>query len=164
MSNFNEFFKNKGLKTLIDKFVVLADGYSKDNSTKHRITNLKYWIEKEPNHTASYFIDNKLTASHLVKITYDLDNDGTIRESEFEIPREIDGAFIIEGSYRVSTNRLGNDYDCRMNFNGPGDRVVKFDYDRRYDIDKKQLKLRYFNTDLGIKDEEIVIPYDEISG
>ena len=162
MSNFNEFFKNKGLKTLIDKFVVLADGYSKDNSTKHRITNLKYWIEKEPNHTASYFIDNKLTASHLVKITYDLDNDGTIRESEFEIPREIDGAFIIEGSYRVSTNRLGNDYDCRMNFNGPGDRVVKFDYDRRYDIDKKQLRLRYFNPDLGIKDEEIVIPYDEI--
>ena len=158
MSNFNEFFKNKGLKTIVDRFFDGADAYN----PKYKITNLKYEIVQEPPYPASYYIENDLTAAHKVKITYDLNNDGVERETEFEIPKEIDGTFIIEGAYRISTNKLGNDYDCRMRLTGAGEHIVNFDYDRRYDIDKKILKLRRFNQELGVAERPVEIPYDQI--
>ena len=158
MSNFNEFFKNKGLKTIVDRFFDGADAYN----PKYKITNLKYEIVQEPPYPASYYIENDLTAAHKVKITYDLNDDGVERETEFEIPKEIDGTFIIEGAYRISTNKLGNDYDCRMRLTGAGEHIVNFDYDRRYDIDKKILKLRRFNQELGVAERPVEIPYDQI--
>ena len=158
MSNFNEFFKNKGAKTIVEKFFTDSDAYN----SKHKITNLKYEIVEEPPYPASYYIENGLTASHKVKITYDLDNDGKEKETEFEIPKEIDGTFIIEGSYRISTNKLGNDYDCRMKLTGVGDHIVNFDYDRRYDVDKRVLKIRRYSQALGGPERPLEIPYDKI--
>lgn len=158
MSNFNEFFKNKGLKTIVTRFFEGADAYN----PKYKITNLEYQLEPEPPYPASYYVENGLTASHKVKITYDLNNDGETKETEFEIPREIDGAFILEGAYRISTNKLGNNYDCRMRLIGPGEHIVNFDYDRRYDVDKKVLRLRRFNQELGVAERPVEIPYDEI--
>lgn len=158
MSNFNEFFKNKGAKTIVEKFFTDSDAYN----SKHKITNLKYEIVQEPPYPASYYIENGLTASHKVKITYDLDNDGKTRETEFEVPKEIDGTFIIEGAYRISTNKLGNDYDCRMKLSGVGDHIVNFDYDRRYDVDKRVLKIRRYSKELGGVEKPLDIPYDQI--
>ena len=158
MSNFNEFFKNKGLKTIVDKFFDRVDAYN----PKNKITNLKYEIVQEPPYPASYYIENDLTASHKVKITYDLNDDGVERETEFEIPKEIDGTFIIEGAYRISTNKLGNDYDCRMKFLGAGEHIINFDYDRRYDIDKKVLKIRRQNFNLNGNEKPLEIHYDQI--
>ena len=54
MSNFNEFFKNKGLKTIVDKFFDGVDAYN----PKNKITNLKYEIVQEPPYPASYYIEN----------------------------------------------------------------------------------------------------------
>lgn len=158
MSNFNEFFKNKGLKTIVSRFFDGADEYN----PKYKITNLKYEIVPEPAYPASYYIENDLTASFKIKITYDLNNDGVERETEFEIPKEIDGTFIIEGSYRISTNKLGNDYDCRMKLTGPGDHIINIDYNRRYDVSKKVLKVRRFDKDSGNPLGTVDIPYDQI--
>ena len=99
MSNFNEFFKNKGLKTIVSKFFDGADEYN----TKYKITNLRYEIAKEPDYPASYYIENDLTASFKVKIYYTLNNEKEEKETEFEIPKEVNGTFIIEGAYRIST-------------------------------------------------------------
>ena len=158
MSNFNEFFKNKGLKTIIDKFFYRVDDYN----PKNKITNLNYEIVQEPPHPASYFIENGLTASHKVRITYDINNDGVERESGFEIPKEIDGTFIIDGTYRISTNKLGNDYDCRMKLMGAGEHIINFDYNRRYDVDKKVLKIRGQNLNLNSNETLLELPYDQI--
>ena len=158
MSNFNEYFKNKGAKTIVDKFFTGADGYN----PKHKITDLTYEIVQEPPYPSSYYIENSLTASHKVKVIYELDNDGKKLETEFEVPREVDGVFIIDGSYRVATNTLGNDYDCRMNFSGVGDHIINFDYDRRYNIKTNVLNIKRYNKSLGILDKPITIPYDQI--
>lgn len=158
MSNFNEFFKNKGCKTIVDRFFDGVDAYN----PKYKITNLKYEIVKEPPYPASHYIENELTAAFKVKITYDLNDDGVTRETEFEVPKEIDGVFILEGAYRVSTNKLGNDYDCRMKFTGAGEHIINFDYDRKFDTDKRVLRIRRFNKDLGVSERTLEIPYDKI--
>lgn len=157
MSNFNEFFKNKGLKTIMSRFFDGADDYNPN----YKITNLKYEIVNEPPKPASYYIENELTATFKVKITYDLNNDGEERETEFEVPKEIDGTFIIEGAYRVSTNKLGNDYDCRIKIDGV-DRYVNIDYNRRYDANKQVLTIRRTDTSSGNPLGPLTIPYDEI--
>ena len=158
MSNFNEFFRNKGAAIMVERFHSGADGWSKT----HKITNLRYEIVDEEPHPSSYYIENGLTASHRVVITYDLDNDGIDRYSEFEVPREIDGIFILEGAYRVANNKLGNDYDCRMRLTGVGEHIVNFDYDRQYLVDKKVLKIKRINETLGIPDKSLEIPYELI--
>lgn len=158
MSNFNEYFRNKGLDVIIDKYLDKADEYS----TKYQITNMKYEIVKEPAHPASYYIENELTASYKVKITYDLNNDGDTRETGFEIPKEIDGTFIIDGDYRVATNKLGNDFDCRMKLDGPGEHIINIDYNRRYDVDKKVLKIRKKNEEGRYTGSFTEIPFDNI--
>lgn len=158
MSNFNEFFRNKGAKIIVERFHSGADEWHKT----HKITKLDYEIQEEEPHPSSYFIENGLTASHKVVVKYELDNDGVERYSEFEVPKEIDGVFIIEGAYRVSTNKLGNDYDCRMRLTGVGEHIVNFDYDRRYDVDKKVLKIKRINETLGIPEKSLEIPYELI--
>jgi hypothetical protein len=158
MSNFNEFFRNKGAKIMVERFHSGADEWHKT----HKITKLDYEIREEAPHPSSYFIENGLTASHKVVVKYELDNDGVERYSEFEVPKEIDGVFIIEGAYRVSTNKLGNDYDCRMRLTGVGEHIVNFDYDRRYDVDKKVLKIKRINETLGIPEKSLEIPYELI--
>lgn len=158
MSNFNEYFKNKGLKIIVDKFFDGADSYDPDN----KITSLRYELVNEDPLPSSYYVENELTASHKVKVYYTINNEKTEKETEFEIPKEIDGVFIIEGSYRISTNKLGNDYDCRMRLVGVGDHIVNFDYDRRYDVDKKSLRLRKYNKEAGVVERYIEIPYDKI--
>ena len=85
-----------------------------------------------------------------------------MKYAEFEVPKEIDGAFIIEGAYRISTNRMGSDYDCRIKMSGTGDYKVNFDYDRVYDIQKQILKIKRINPELGIADKPIDIKFEDI--
>ena len=77
-----------------------------------------------------------------------------------EVPKEIDGAFLIEGSYRVPTNRLSGDFDCRITMSGTGKKYINFDYDRQYYMDKKVLKIK--KNPYGLSDKNIEIPYEEI--
>jgi len=158
MSNFNEYFKNHGAKILVSRFLNSADQYN----PKKKITDLKFHIVEEPEKPASYFIENGLTASHKVKIEYTINDDPGILESEFEVPKEIDGAFIIEGAYRIATNKLNPDYDCRIKMSGSGEYIINFDYDRRYDIKTKILKVKRTNFETGYSERAIDIKYDDI--
>ena len=54
MSNFNEFFRNKGAATMVDRFHSGADGWSKT----HKITNISFEIAEEDPHPSSYYIEN----------------------------------------------------------------------------------------------------------
>ena len=158
MSNFNEYFKNIGLKIMVDRFFRSVDAFNPD----YKITKLDYEIENEPPLPASYYLENGLTATHKVKITYEINGDSEdLRFTEFEVPKEIDGAFIIEGAYRISTNKLGNDYDCRMKLEGSGEHVINFDYNHVYNVDKKVLRIKRMNQDLGISDTPIAIRRSE---
>ncbi len=158
MSNFNEFFKNQGAKLMVERFHEKADQWSKN----HKITKLDFEIEDDEPQPSSYYIENGLTASHVVTIKYEIDNDGVERYSQFEVPKEIDGVFIIEGSYRVSNNTLGKDYECRIWLTGLGEHAINFDYDRRYDVYRKVLSIKRINEDLGIPDKSLEIPYELI--
>ena len=158
MSNFNQYFKNTGVKIIVDRFFNNVDAYNPD----YKITSLNYSIVEEPPHQASYYIENGLTATHKVQIEYTLNDEDGVRYSEFEVPKEIDGAFIIEGAYRISTNRLGSDYDCRIRMSGTGDYRINFDYDRYYDINKQVLIIKRINPDLGFNEKTKSIPFDEI--
>ena len=116
MSNFNQYFKNQGAKIMVERFFSNVDDYN----PKAKLTDLKWHIADEVSQPASYYIENGLTATHKVVLEYTINYDDVVRFSEFEVPKEIDGAFIIEGAYRIATNTLGNDYDCRINMSGTG--------------------------------------------
>lgn len=137
MSNFNEYFKNIGAARIVDKFFKDVDKYS----TSHKITSLTHEVEVNERVPASWYIENKETASFKVKIYYKLDGNENTEITEFEIPREIDGVFIIEGAYRIATNQLDGDFDCRISLTGSGNKTVHFDYDREYDVINQQLKV-----------------------
>ena len=138
MSNFNSYFKTIGAKRIVDKFFTGVDDYS-DN----KILTLDWKVVEEPGRPASYYVENGETATFTVLIEYTTtDNPEEIKTSTFNVPREVDGAFIIDGAYRIASNRLGNDFDCRIKMSGVGDRIVNFDYFRVYDIDKQQLKVK----------------------
>lgn len=158
MSNFNEYFRKTGLPLIIRRFYSGVDGYSNN----HKITKLNYEIEKTSPKPASYFIENGLTASHKVLITYELDDNPTPKYSEFSIPKEIDGAFIIDGRYRIPTNKLANSYECRIKTTGLGDKMVKFDYNHEYLIDQKILRIRHYDINSGVTQKPTEIPYDKI--
>lgn len=157
MSNFNQYFRNQGAAVIVDKFFSNIDLWNPD----HKLTELKWHIEDD-NRPASYFIENGLTASHKVVMEYTINYDGEIRVSEFEVPREVDGAFIIEGAYRIATNILGNDYDCRINMSGTGRWYINFDYDRQYDIHKGILKIKRVDPGLGLSERVREYKLDEI--
>lgn len=158
MSNFNQYFRNTGAKIIVDRFFNNVDAYN----SEAKITNLTFSFVEEPPYPASYYIENGLTATHKIKLEYTVNNDGELRYSEFEVPKEIDGAFIIEGAYRISTNKLGSDYDCRIKMSGTGDHIINFDFDRKYDIEKGVLKIKKINPDLGISDKPMEFKLDEI--
>lgn len=157
MSNFNDYLKNTGAKVIVDRFFKGADLYN-----KHKITSLDFEFIDEPPQPASYYIENSLTASHKIRVIYTLDNEPELLYSTFEIPKEIDGAFIIEGAYRIATNKLSADYDCRIQMSGTGDYCINFDYFRRYDIKKNILKVKRYDSLTNTIDRGIEIPYDKI--
>lgn len=158
MSNFNQYFKNKGAEILVDRFFNNIDIYNSSN----KLTEIKWKIEDE-NKPASYYIENGLTATFKVLLEYTINDDPEIKYSEFEVPKEIDGAFIIEGSYRISTNRMGSDWDCRIKMSGIGDYKINFDFDRKYDIVQRKLNIKVTNRDLGVTEKNIEISYDDLN-
>lgn len=157
MSNFNEYFRNTGAKLITEKFLKGVDSYS-----KHKITKLSHKIDKLPSNPASYYIENGLTATFKVIVEYELNNDGRTLYTEFECPREIDGCFILEGAYRINSNVLGLDFNCRINTTGTGEHRINFDYDRKYDVDKKVLRIKNYNPDLGKIEGYTEIRYDSL--
>lgn len=158
MSNFNQFFKNQGAKIIVERFFSDIDLYNE----KSKLTGLDWHIEEGVEYPASYYIENGLTATHKVILEYTINYDDVVRFSEFEVPKEIDGAFIIEGAYRIATNTLGNDYDCRINMSGTGRYYINFDYDRQYDIAKGVLKIKRTNPELGLSERVREYTLDEI--
>lgn len=158
MGNFNQYFRNTGAKIMVDRFFSNIDEYNPDN----KVTSMDFKVLSDNTYPASYYIENNLTATHKVVIEYTINEEDEIRTTEFEVPMEIDGAFIIEGAYRISTNRLGSDYDCRIKMSGTGDYKVNFDFDRYYDITKGVLKIKKVNPDLGIPDKPMQFDLDEI--
>lgn len=159
MSNFNQYFKKTGAKIIVDRFFKGIDTYNKDGA---RLTGLKHSFAPDPGYPASYYIENGLTATHKVLLEYTVNDGDEVFVSEFEVPKEIDGAFIIEGAYRISTNRLGSDYDCRIRMSGTGDHIINFDYDRQYDISRQVLKVKRINPELGIEDKPMSFKLEEI--
>lgn len=143
MSNFNQYFKEKGAETLVKRFFTGADLY-----TDEKITELTWKIADDPGHTSSYYIENQETATQKVILDYTIDYGEEHRTSSFEIPREMDGAFIIEGAYRIATNILGQDWDCRFNLAGRPPFYINFDYYRRYEMDKGILKIKIMDPDI----------------
>lgn len=158
MSNFNQYFRNTGAKIIVDRFFNNADAYNPEK----KISKMSFSFVEEPPRPASYYIENGLTATHKVLVEYYLNDDPEPKYTEFEVPKEIDGAFIIEGAYRISTNKLGSDYDCRIRMSGTGSYIINFDYDRQYDIAKGVLKIKKINPDLGIPDRPIDLKLDNI--
>ena len=158
MSNFNQYFKNQGAAIMVDRFFLSGI----DDYNEKKMTNLKWHIEEDKGLPASYYIENGLTATHKVILEYTIDYGDEVRFSEFEVPREIDDAFIIEGAYRIATNTLGNDYDCRINMSGTGRYYINFDYDRQYDINKGILKIKRTNPALGLPEKTREYKLDEI--
>ena len=133
MSNFNSYFKKKGAKIIVDKCLGTVDFW-----TKPKITELKFHVEEE-NHPATYYLENGLTAAFKVVVDYKID-DKDAYTTYFEVPKEVDGAFVIRGAYRIGTNMLDNDWDCKFNMSGKR-QDIHFDYDRIYDINKGVLSI-----------------------
>lgn len=159
MSNFNEYFRKKGVKIITDRIMQGIDIYN----SNVKVTGYTYSITEEPPQPASYYIGNSLTASFKVRIDYTLsDSEDEVRTTEYEVPKEVDGAFIIEGAYRIATNKLGNDYDCRIKMSGTGDHIINFDYDRRYDIDKRVLRIRRNDPELGLAQRQMSIKLEDL--
>lgn len=158
MSNFNQYFRKVGAKTIVDRFFNKVDIYNPNV----KVSSIGFSFIEEPPLPASYYIENGLTAVHKVRIEYTVNDEDELKFAEFEVPKEVDGAFIIEGAYRISTNRLGSDYDCRIKMSGVGDHKINFDYDRYYDIRKQVLKIKKINQDLGIADKPIDIKFEDI--
>lgn len=159
MSNFNDYFRTTGAKSMVDRFL----GYGIDQyNPEFKITNLTWEILPEDPYPSSYYIENELTAVHKVQVTYHLNDDPEEFYTTFEVPREIDGLFIIEGSYRISTNKLGTDYDCRIKMSGSGDWKVNFDYLRYYDINKRILCIKQFNAETGQMEHPGDIKFEDL--
>ena len=157
MSNFNGYFKERGAKELVAKFLNAPDMYS-----AKKISSLDFEIAEEPPQPASYYIENKLTATWRVNIFYTIGDDPTILSTYFEIPKEIDGVFIIEGAYRISTNELEKDWNCRIMLSGGRkDQKIQFDQPRVYDVNKKVLKLKIDEHGEYLM-RAVEVPYDEI--
>lgn len=158
MSNFNEYFRTTGLKRFIDEFLDGVDEYSES-----KITKLNYKIRDDLNYPTNYYLENKLTAEFRVKVEYEQDGDGVIKEAEFAVPMEIEGAFIMDGAYRLSTATLGRDFECRIYDQGSGTRGITFDYNRRFDFDSWSLLITNIDPTLGfINEKNLELPFSDI--
>ena len=72
MSNFNQFFRSQGAKTIVEKFFTGIDRYN----DKAKMTDLKWSISEEGiDKPASYFIENGLTATFKVNLEYTINYD-----------------------------------------------------------------------------------------
>ena len=149
MSNFNQYFVKKGAGIMVDRFVRGIDLFSE----KYKLNIQNWYLRKDPPQPASYYIENSLTASHVVIIEYTVNDKTEVYQTQFEVPKEIDGAFIIEGAYRIATNTLGSDYDCRISMSGTPPYKINFDYNRQYMIEKGVLKIKKINTDLNMQEK-----------
>lgn len=158
MSNFNEYFRSTGLKRMVDEFLDGVDSYSET-----KVTKLDYRIREDLNYPANYYIENKLTAEFRVVVEYEQDGDGIKKEAEFAVPKEIEGAFIMDGAYRISTATLGRDFECRIYDQGSGTRGITFDFSRRFDFDSYSLIITNIDPTLGfINEKNIEIRFSEI--
>lgn len=138
-SKFNNYIKSTGAKIIVDRFI---DKKSLDKlNTLTKLKTVNFTVDEE-SFPASYYIENGLTAKFTVNIEYTTDNSSTKKHTSFDIPREIDGVFIIEGAYRIQTATLGSDYDCRINMSDKIGHYINFDYSRQYDISKHVLKIK----------------------
>ena len=159
MSNFNQYFRNTGAKLMVDRFFKNIDTYN----AKHKLNIVKWFIvDDELEKPASYYIENALTANHKVQIDYMVNDGPEILSTSFEVPREIDGSFIIEGAYRIATNSLGSDYDCRIQMSGSLPFKINFDYNRQFFITSKVLKVKRINQDTGFQEKVKEYSLDEI--
>ena len=159
MSNFNQYFRNTGAKLMVDRFFKGVDAYN----LKHKLNIVKWFIvDDEIDKPASYYIENSLTATHKVQIDYMVDDGPEILSTQFEVPREIDGSFIIEGAYRIATNSLGSDYDCRIQMSGSMPFKINFDYNRQYEIATNILRVKRINEDTGYQEKVKEYSFDEI--
>jgi hypothetical protein len=158
MSTFNEYFRKVGVGVMMKKFFTDIDRYSKN----HKITDLKYEVMDDGDFQSSYYIENELTPSHKVVITYFLDGkDDQPYVTSFEVPREIDGCFILQGKYRIATAHLGKDNECRICLEGSGEHYINFDYNRKYSVTKKHLIVRR-NTEYGVQEQVLNLAFDNI--
>jgi hypothetical protein len=157
MNNFNSFFRNEGAKKLVDLFFSGADSYTKG---KKNLTDLKFKVE-EDNYPASYYVENSLTASFRVVLYYTVNYGTEVLTTYFEVPKEIDGNFIIDGAYRLGTNYLGNDWDCRINIS-KSRHDINFDFNRQYDIKTGILTVKKQDPNLGITERVKTYKLDEI--
>jgi hypothetical protein len=160
MSNFNQYFRNTGAKIMVDRFFNGIDMYN----TGHKLRNIKWKLEEEENKPASYFVENSLTATFKVILDYTVNEGPEVLTTYFEVLREIDGAFIIEGAYRIATNTLGSDYDCRIQMSGTNPYKINFDYNRQFDIASQTLRIKRINPDLGLQEKVKEYKLDEIDG
>lgn len=172
MSNFNSYMKNKGVETIVNKFFNEADSYNPDV----KIISFKHYLEDFPDRPAAYYLENGLTACMTIRLEYiTSDNPEETKVSTIELPREVDGVFIIEGAYRVATSNLNSDKNCRIYMSGTGDCAItfgllKFDLEndkyftvnRRYDIRNKTLYISVGDKELPITQREIRLDYNEI--
>ncbi len=144
---------------MVSKFYDGIDMWNDD----YKITKLTYEVRDDGDFPSSYYIENDLTASHVVEVTYEINGDEKEpRVSRFSVPREIDGVFIIAGSYRMATNRLNKDYECCINLEGSGERYINFDYNRKFNVDNNSLHVRRTNKDLGIQEKALDLSYDKL--
>ena len=157
MNNFNSFFKNEGAKKLVDLFFRGADTYTKG---KKSLTELKFKVE-EDNFPASYYVENGLTASFRVNLFYTVNYGTEVLTTYFEVPREIDGNFIIDGAYRLGTNYLGNDWDCRINMSKKRN-DINFDYNRVYNITTGVLTVKRMDPTIGVTERTKLYKLDDI--
>ena len=157
MNNFNSFFRNEGAKKLVELFFSGADSYTKG---KKSLTDLKFKVEEEA-FPASYYVENNLTASFRVNIFYTVNYGTEVFTTYFEVPREIDGNFIIDGAYRLGTNYLGNDWDCRINMSKKRN-DINFDFNRVYNINTSTLTIKRQDPSLGITERNKNIKLNEI--
>ena len=160
MSNFNQLFRDKGAEKIVRRVLYDISKFGNHEMVEWRVT-----VEDDfPGKNASYFTENGLTASHKVIIHYLVDKETKERISYFFVPREIDGTFIIEGSYRIVFNNLESDsYNCRI-YENKTDHKVFFSYNQQYDIEKKVLRVRSgeYNSLSKSLDRFSLIPYDKI--
>lgn len=140
MSNFNEYFKNTLAKDMVDRLMVDIDAWSENKITKYRF---EFEESDELKMPASYFLENGLTALHRVIIHYEL-NHTTQHTSSFDVPREIDGVFILEGAFRMATSVLNSDFECRFTIGDRkgGEDKITFDYTKVFHVDKGILRIK----------------------
>jgi hypothetical protein len=162
MSNFNELFKREGAQEIVNRFVI----NNADRFSETKITSYNVVVEEEEKQPASYYVREGLTAVFKIRVEYTLsDNPDQVSYAYFEVPREVDGQFIIEGKYYIPFNRLESSKECRIyksldTAKGKDRNEIVFDSSRFYDANSGTLVIK---NDVGVDVEKTTsIKYDKI--